>query len=341
MPRTTLTLSCGALLLALLATPGAAQQRHVSVNNSNWTHTSVDNGHRLEIRATGEVELNDEGDWVESLPSGGRLVVEEEGRGPDRRVEFRPEGGGVRVLYFVDGRERAMDAEGQAWVRRTLGHAAREGGLGAERRVQRIRARRGVGGVLEEIGRIRSDVGRRLYFGALFRGDPMRDDEYARSLREVGRIRSDVEKRLVLTGAMGAARGGRLASLLEATGTIDSDVETRLVLSRVVAGHTLEDAAARQAFFAALDGMQSDVERRLVLSSLVSRETPSRAVLLGALRSTQRIDSDVEKRLVLMRVPVARLEDDDVSRAFMDVTRTIRSDVERSMVLRHLARSGR
>lgn len=341
MPRTTLHLSCGALLLALLATPGAAQNRSVSVNNSQWTHTSTDNGHRLEIRANGEVELNDEGDWVESLPSGGRLVVEESGRGDDRRAEFRPDGNGVRVLYFVDGRERAMDAEGQAWVRRTLGHAAREGGLGAERRVQRIRARRGVGGVLEEIGRIRGDSGRRLYFGALFRGAPMRDDEFARAVREVGRIRSDAEKRLVLTGAMDAARGGRLAALLEAAGTIDSDAETRLVLTRVVSSHSLEDGAARQAFFAAVDGIGSDAERRLVLSSLVNRGTPSRAVLLGALRSAAAIRSDAEKRLVLMQVPAARLQDDDLSRAFMDVVGTIRSDSERSLVLRHLARSGR
>jgi hypothetical protein len=342
MSRTTLHLSCGALLLALFATPGAAQQRSVSVNNSNWTHTSIDNGHRLEIRANGEVELNDEGDWVESLPLGGRLVVEETGRGADRRAEFRPDGNGVRVLYFVDGRERAMDAEGQAWVRRTLGHAAREGGLGAERRVQRIRARRGVAGVLEEIGRIRSDSGRRLYFAALFRGAPMRDDEFARAVREVGRIRSDAEKRLVLTGAIDAARdGGRLAALLEAAGTIDSDAETRLVLTRVASSHSLEDGATRQAFFTAVDGIGSDAERRLVLTSLVSRGTPSRAVLLAALRSAAAIRSDAEKRLVLMQVPAARLHDDDLSRAFMDVVQTIRSDSERSLVLRHLARSGR
>ncbi|HEX8454288.1 MAG TPA: hypothetical protein VF647_19570 [Longimicrobium sp.] len=342
MPRTTLSLSCGALLLALLATPGAAQQRHVTVNNSNWTHTSIDGGQRLEIRATGDVELNDEGDWVESLPAGGRLVVEEEGRGPDRRAEFRPEGSGVRVLYFVDGRERAMDAEGQAWIRRTLGDAAREGGLGAERRVRRIRARRGVGGVLEEIGRVRSDSGRRLYFRALFDGEPMRDDEYARALREVGRIRSDSEKRLVLSGATDAARGGRrLAALLEAAGTIDSDAETRLVLTRVLERHTLEDGDTRQAFFTAVDGIGSDSERRLVLTRLIQRGTPSRAVLVGALRSAGQIRSDAEKRLVLMQVPVARLEDDGISHAFMDVTRTIRSDSERALVLRHLARSGR
>jgi hypothetical protein len=341
MPRTTLHLSCGALLLALLATPSAAQSRSVSVHNSQWTHTSIDNGHRLEIRANGHVELNDEGDWVESLPSGGRLVVEETGRGPDRRAEFRPDGSGVRVVYFVDGRERAMDAEGQAWVRRTLGHAAREGGLGAERRVERIRARRGVGGVLDEIGRIRSDSGRRLYFGALFRGAPMRDDEFARAVREVARIRSDAEKRLVLTGAIDAARGGRLAALLEAAGTIGSDAETRLVLTRVAGSHSLDDGAARQAFFAAVDGIGSDAERRLVLTSLVGRGTPSRSVLLGALRSAAHIRSDAEKRLVLMQIPAARLQDDDISRAFMDVTRTIGSDSERSLVLRHLARSSR
>jgi hypothetical protein len=339
MSRTTLHL---ALLLALLATPGAAQQRHVRVNNSNWTHTSVDNGHRLEIRATGEVELTEEGDWVESLASGGRLVVEEEGRGPERRAEFRPDGSGVRVLYFVEGRERAMDAEGQAWVRRTLGHAAREGGLGADRRVQRIRARRGVAGVLEEIGRIRSDTARRLYLLALLRGAPMRDDEFARALRETGSMRSDMEKRLVLTAALEEARGrGRLASLLEAAGTIDSDMEARLVLTQAASRYPMEDGPALQAFFAAADRIGSNMERRLVLTSVLGHGTPSRAVLLAALASARGIGSDMEKRLVLMQVPTARLREDAISRAFMDVARTIRSDTERSLVLRHLLASSR
>lgn len=342
MPRTTLHLNCGALLLALLATPGAAQQRSVSVHNSNWTHTSIDGGHRLEIRATGDVELSDEGDWVESLPSGGRLVVEEDGRGPERRAEFRPDGSGVRVLYFVEGRERAMDAEGQAWVRRTLGHAAREGGLGAERRVQRIRARRGVSGVLDEIGRIRSDTGRRLYLLALLRGAPLRDDELARALRETANMRSDMEKRLVLTGAMGDARGGgRLAALLDATGTIESDMEARLVLTQVASRHSLEEGRVLDAFFAAVDRIGSSMERRLVLTSVLRRETPSRAVLLAAFESARGIGSDMEKRLVLMQVPTARLRDDAVSRAFMDVARTIRSDSERSLVLRHILASSR
>ena len=331
------------LLLALAAAPLAAQNRiTVERGGGRWNHVAINDGHRLEIRGSGEVELNDEGDWVTGLSSGGRVVVEEEGRGPERRAEFRPDGGGVRVVYAVDGRERALDAEGQAWVRRVLRDAVRESGLGADRRVARIRARRGVGGVLEEIGSIRSDTGKRMYYAALFGGAPLRDDEFARSMREAARIRSDVEKRLVLTNASaGAQSAPRLAALLQTAGTLDSDVETRLVLGRVATSGSLEDAAARQAFFAAVDRVDSDVERRLILSPIIRRPAVSRALLMGTLRAARGIDSDVEKRLVLTQVPAARLEDDEISRAYMDVARTIGSDVERSLVLRHLARSTR
>ena len=332
------------LALALLAAPLAAQN-HVRIetgNTSRWTHSTVNDGHRLEIRGTGRVDFNDEGDWVTGLSPDGRMTVEEEGRGPERRADFRPAGDGVRVAYTVDGRERAMDAEGQAWLRRVIGHAVRESGLGAEGRVARIRSRRGVGGVLDEIGRIRSDVGRRMYFNALFSGAPLNEGEYVRAMREVGRMGSDVEKRLVLSQAVREADGGaRLAALLGATGMFDSDVETRLVLSQVTTRHDLDDAAARTAFFAAVDRMDSSVERRLVLSPVLRRGTPSRPVILAALRSAARIGSDGEKRLILTQLPAARLDDEGISRAFMDAVRTIRSDTERSLVLRHVTRGAR
>lgn len=330
--------------LALFAAP-AAGQRNVRIdsgNTSRWTHSTVDGGHRLEIRGTGRVEFNDAGDWVTDLSPDGRMTVEEEGRGPERRAEFRPAGDGVRLTYTVDGRERAMDAEGQAWLRRVIGHAVRESGLGAEGRVARIRSRRGVGGVLDEIGRIRSDVGRRMYFNALFSGAPLGEGEYVRAMREAARIGSDVEKRLVLSRAVRDADGGaRLAALLGTTGMIGSDVETRLVLNEVATRHDLEDAAARTAFFVAVDRMDSSVERRLVLTPVLRRGTPSRPVILAALRSAGRIESDVEKRLVLTQLPASRLDDEGISRAFMDAVRTIRSETERALVLRHLTRGAR
>jgi hypothetical protein len=331
------------LALALLAAPVAGQNRErvETVNQSRWTHSTVNDGHRLEIRGTGRVEFNDAGDWVTGLSPDGRMVVEEEGRGPERRAEFRPSGDGVRLTYSVDGRERAMDREGEAWLRRVIGHAVRESGLGAEGRVARIRSRRGVGGVLEEIGRIRSDVGKRMYFNALFAGAPLGEGEYVRAMREVGRIDSDVEKRLVLSQAVREAdSGARLAALLDATEMIDSDVETRLVLGQVTSRHGLDDGAVRNAFFSAVDGMDSSVERRLVLSPVL-RGNPSRAVILAALRATGEIGSDVEKRLILMQLPRSRMDDEGISRAYMDVVRTMRSDTERSLVLRHLARGAR
>ncbi|HEX5725486.1 MAG TPA: hypothetical protein VFX98_08465 [Longimicrobiaceae bacterium] len=371
MPGITLSPRPLALAAALLLAVPAAAQRH----ESNVIH--VDGNHRLEVRLSGQVDFNDEGDWVTAVGPGGRLLVEERGRGDDRRVEFTPGGdGGVAVRYLVDGRARALDEEGRAWARRVIREAVRENGLGAERRVARIRARRGVGGVLEEVAGIRSDVAKRVYYRALLASGPMSGAEFGRVMDDVRqRVRSDVETRLVLVEAVDHAEGGRLAAVLRAAEGIDSDVETRLVLHRALERHRLEDAAARAAFFRAVEGigsdvetrlvlhqaaarlrlaegdtreaffravdrMESDVERRIVLSSVLRGDAPE-ATVVAALGSARGMRSDVERRIVLMQVPARLLRSPRVSAAYRAVVDAMGSDVERSLALRRLANETR
>lgn len=353
-----------------IAAPAAAQERSHITHNSE-TRIIDDNGsRRLEIRSSGAVEFNDAGDWVTAVPAGGHLTIEERGPGSDRRIEFRPGDRGPRVSYFVDGRERALDASGRAWAQRLVLHAVRESGLGAERRVARIRARGGVDAVLSEIGELGSDVSRRYYYRALLGGQPLSDREFSRVMDDVGRrMRSDAETRLVLTYAVERAGDGALAALLRAAEGMRSDLETRLVLNQVSRHHRLADAASREAFFRAVGGMRSDLERRLVLTAVAdarlaegaSRDAFFRAVgqmdsdlerrlvlsrvlrgeapeatVLAAIHSAAQMNSDLEKRLVLTRVPSAHLARPRIAAAYRRVAEAMRSDAERRLALRRL-----
>lgn len=362
----------GTLVLAALAmaAPACAQQRSHTVHDGETHIVNTHDGRHLEIRSRGAVEFNDAGDWVTSVAPGGQFTAEERDGGSERRIEFRPGEGGPRIRYFVNGDERPLDASGRAWAQRLVFRAVRESGLGAERRVARIRARSGVNGVLQEIERMESDVARRHYYRALLNGGPLSDGEFARVMDDVGRrMDSDVETRLVLFDAVDRAEdGARVAAVLRAAERIDSDVETRLVLNRVNERHRLADAASRDAFFRAVGGMGSDVERRLVLNAAVEdglADGPSRdaffravsafdsdverrlvlshvlraaseAATIAAIQSAGEMSSDVEKRLVLSQVPSARLRSPRVAAAYRRVADAMSSSTERRMVMRRL-----
>jgi hypothetical protein len=358
------------LAAVLLAVPADAQRTRTE-HGETWVSVDDHDGRRTELRTTGNVQFNDEGDWVVSVAPGAYLTVSESGRGTDRRIEFRPGQGGMRVRYTVEGDDRRLDAAGRAWAPGLIGKAVRESGLGAGARVARIRARGGVAGVLADMGRLQSDSGRRAYYRALLAGGAMSNAEFARVMADVGRrMGSDTETRLVLVEAVDHAEGsGRLAALLDAAVGMESDTETRLVLIRAAERHRLADAAARQAFFRAVGGIRSDtearlvlisvadqrlaegdgrdaffravggiesnVERRLVLTSVLGQR-PSEATVVGALQSARGMSSDVEKRLVLSQVPSSMLRNGRVTAAYRAVVDAMRSDSERRIALNRL-----
>lgn len=367
------TLLAGTLALAAALAPSApagAQREHSHIIEDGETRIIDDNGsRRLEIRSRGAVEFNDARDWVASVGAGGLFTVQERDGG-ERRIEFRPGDGGARARFFVNGRERPLDAAGRAWAQPLILRAVRESGVGAERRVARIRARGGVNAVLAEIGQIRSDVARRHYYRALLNGGSLSAGDFSRVMEDVGRrMSSDVETRLVLTEATAQARdGARLAALLRVAEGMDSDVETRIVLNHVSRHHRLAEGAAREAFFRVVRGMDSDVERRLVLNAVAderladgsSRDAFFRAVdafdsdverrlvlsqilrdapeatVIAAIQSAAEMDSDVEKRLVLTQVPSAHLRSARVAAAYRRAAHGMGSDSERGMVMRRL-----
>ena len=361
------TLSLAAALL--LAVPAGAQ-RH---ERTEQTHIVQEhNGQRLEVRMRGDVEINDEGNWVQRVSPGGSLMVEERTRGTTRRADFTPgQGGRVDVRYQVDGRVRQMDARGREWASAAILQAVRGSGLGARERVAGLRQRGGVPAVLNEVGRMRGDGARRAYYQALLGGQPLSPADMSRVMADVDRrMDSDMERRIVLVHALEHARGeGAMQAILEAAGGLDSDMETRIVLHRALERGPLP-GGAQQAFFRAVDGMNSDMERRIVLTRWLERGgtpdaaffraldgidsdmerrivltqllrgSPGEASTVAALHSAARMDSDMEKRIVLGQVPAAQLRNQRVTAAYRAVVERMDSDHERAIALQRLARGG-
>ena len=359
------TLSLAAALL--MALPAAAQ-RH---ERSEQTHIVQEhNGHRLEVRMRGAVEINEDGNWVERVSPGGSLMVEERSGGTTRRVDFTPgQGGRVDVRYQVDGREREMDARGREWASAAILQAVRGSGLGARERVAHLRERGGVPAVLNEVGRMRGDGARRAYYQALLAGQPLSPAEMSRVMADVDRrMDSDTERRIVLIHAMEHERGeGAMRAILDAAGGMDSDTETRIVLHHALARGPLT-GEAQQAFFRSMDRMESDLERRIVLTRWVERGgaadgaffgtldriesdlerrivltqllrgSPSEASTVAALHSAAKMDSDLEKRIVLTQVPAGQFRNRRVTAAYRAVVDRMHSDHERAIALQRLAR---
>lgn len=289
------------LAAALLLAVPAGAQRH---ERSEQAHILQEHdGHRLEVRMRGDVEINEDGNWVQRVSPGGSVMVEERTRGITRRADFTAgQGGRVDVRYQVDGRVRQMDARGREWASAAILQAVRGSGLGARERVARLRQRGGVPAVLTEVGRMRGDGARRAYYQALIAGHPL-------SAADMSRVMADVDRRM------------------------DSDMERRIVLTRWLERGGPEDAA----FFRAVDGIDSAMERRIVLTQVL-RGSPSEASIVSALHSAARMDSDMEKRIVLGQVPAAQLRNGRVTAAYRAVVDRMASDHERAIALRRLAR---
>jgi hypothetical protein len=184
----------------------------------------------------------------------------------------------------------------------------RQFGFGAEERVKAILEKKGVNGVLEEIGLLTGNYARRLYFVALI-------DLAKLDTRTVVPILQQVGDRMT------------------------SDYDRRLVLERAASRVSLEEPAT-SAYVAAIDRMKSRSEKRLVLTHLIEHTTLSVNAQRSALSAIPRIHSDYDRRLVLTAY-LNRYGLEGFREPFGEAVQSIKSNYDRRQVLTQVARNGK
>ena len=294
-----------------IAVPAASAQQAAASRTETTSHqrTSMmwsDDGRTVTVLIEGAVQFGDDDASVTGLDAGSTLVIEEKVRGePTRRIEYRREGSGIRRTYAVDGNVRAEDAGSQAWLARILPELIREHGINAPARVERIYRAEGADGVLREAGRIRSDGVKRTYL------------------------------RLLLTHTSSLTTPQQVTALRMVEREIGSDGDKHSVLIALAPLVSLQDARARDAWFAAASSIGSDGDRQRALLAMLPRAEADAASLTALLRSADGIGSDGDRSRLLIAATDARALAAPAAReAWFAAAAGIGSDGDHSRALR-------
>jgi beta-lactamase regulating signal transducer with metallopeptidase domain len=326
--------------------------------------------------AAGKFTFNSDFTDIATLASGGRIVIEVDYGAHDRRVTVQRGSGGLERVFKVDGDVRPFDDEAKAWLRETLTFLLRRTGFMAEARARWILERRGIQGLIEELGELTGDYTRRIYYQAAVESGKLDAAGYERLVTMAGQsiesdyelaeflivvaqkqpltetmqagfvtaaksISSDYERHRVLKAAL--SRPGLTpaiqAGMLEAATDISSDYELAELLIEVNEARSI-DEAVRPAFFRAANTLQSDYEHRRVLDAVVKRAGMSPAMLLDVLTSAKTITSDYELAELLTAVGGSYVLDDALRPAFFAAASTLNSDYEHGRTLLSVVEHG-
>lgn len=280
----------------------SAQMTESSRSKSTWNWINQDGNQKIEVRVENKVEFNDDYSDVSNIPGDGALRIHDSRGSRTFRLHItRGSAGELKREYSVDGRAREFDAEGRIWLREVLLQAARQGGLDARNRVQRIARARGARGVVEEITHLKGDYVRRIYFEEFLQIPGVGDAELKTALRN-------------------------------ASQTIDSDYERAQLLLQVARVFVSKGDLVSE-YFAALNRMESDYERRRTLSGVLKREPLSRDALAAMAQSAKAIGSDYEKAVFLIQAGDRYHSDDRLRTDWFNTLRSVESDYEHHRVL--------
>ena len=211
---------------------------------------------RLEVWVDGDVTFSDDDTTVAQIAPGGFLYVEERRGFRTRRVTVEPAlGGGVQVTHTVNGRSQRDGEESHDALARLFLRVIRLTAIGAEPRVSRILAERGVYGVLDELAHIEGSRANSRYLTALLQ----QGDLDAAELSEVA---------------------DRASDHIPSSGT-----RAEFLIAALPAYLVVEPAL--DAYFDAVSSISSSASQARVLDAVLARD-PDRRTLVRVLGSARR-----------------------------------------------------
>lgn len=332
------------LAISTVASEGFAERvmTQLELNGrQNYSYSSTSDTARVRMRLSGDVVLNEAETDVVRLGKGARLKISEDRDGVEHELEVFGKDGIIQRRYQRDGQAMAIDAEGRAWLSRTLPTVMRESGINAEARGKRLLAKGGPNALLADMALLGSDHAKARYLAVLYANARLDDAQLARSLDLAKGIESDFELRNSLDAALGsqALSPAHQAQVLALAADISSDFEVAELLI-AVAGRMPATGVARDAWQAAIANISSDFEHRRVLEALLTQRGVTPASVQLALESAEGIGSDFELRNVLERAARHTRGNPAVLATYVARTRQVSSDFEAREALSALIDAG-
>ena len=325
---------------------GGHGSSHVSeVDILGWHTTSLSvSGPTRSLRAEihGQIAFTPDETDVASLDAGGTAMFQETVGGSTRRIELSEDKGQLKRHYFVNGSERAYDADAHTWFAALVPSLIRESGLGAEARVARLYDKGGANAVLDEIERIQSGYARGVYLKLLTAHGKLAPGQIDRAMRIAGDLDGDYEKQQALqnlfaTQSLDAAE--QIAFFHQVT-RVGGNYEKSELLSHSV-DKLVDDAAVRSAWLAAAASVSGDYEHARSLKAILALGKLNDAQLGEVVASSASIGGDYEHAEVLKAAITQAHDVNAIAPAVIRSAQKIGGAYERSQTLLALIRAGK
>ncbi|MGE3526062.1 MAG: hypothetical protein AB7I33_09080, partial [Gemmatimonadales bacterium] len=235
-----------------------------------WTVKLRGDGCRVDFRAEGTIEFNQDFTDIKSISRGGFLQLDVTQDGVRRELEVRPDGGALKYTWKVDGTDRPWDAGAKAWFASFLIELDRRTAVAVDVRLPKLLQQGGVPAVLRETGLMSSDWARTTYYMALLDRRKLSPSE----MRDM---------------------------LHQAAAMTESDFHAAQLLTRVTK-EGLTDPGVRAAFLEVANGIDSDFHQAQILDALLDRGKPTEAEVQFVLDHVRTMESDFHKAQVLDHV---------------------------------------
>ncbi len=269
--------------------------------DAEYHYRSFDLTHRFEVWVAGDVTFTADDRGVARIAPDGFLHIEERRSFRTRRVTVEPgTAGAVQITHTVNGRAQPDDEAGRDELARLFLRVIRQTAIGAETRVGRLLAERGVDGVFAELARIEGSRATSRYLTALLEQGDLTAAQLARV--------ADTARRKISSSA----------------------TRSRFLIDALP--FYVGDDTALDGYFAAARTISSSESHARVLHAVLERE-PDRGMLVRVLRAARSISSSGTKSRVLIAASATYAPDDVMPEAFFDAADSVSSSSDRARVL--------
>jgi hypothetical protein len=316
----------------------------------------------MEVKASGDIELNDEETDVKNISKNGFLFIEERNWMTYRTLEISVQANGALQRKFsLQGHESEFDAEAQTWLSRILPDLARRSGIGAKFRIQRIIEKQGVTAAINEMSLVESNRAVQIYFMEILNQPNMSSESLQKALRKVSKEMSSssrLSETLILAAKKFSDDSLFTTALMKAAGKISSSStqsETLVQLASMrkldrpsaiamagsieeissssskeyaleaMAEHSPNDDDVWSAYLRAVESVSSSSEQGRALEALLKRADISRNVLFRFLKITEQIASSSVQSNVLTRFVKVCPNDDALLSTYLETVGRISS----------------
>jgi len=303
-----------------------------------YSHTERNGANATEINYRGKIAFTDDERDIKSISPGGYFKFSKTTFGNTRSVLIESSGDGVLTRTYSAGRqEQPYEPEGRKWLADMLPEIIATSGIGAEERVRRIYAKKGVNGVLETIENVDNDHARSTYLGYLMEQPNLSEKDRLTVLEKVSGIGSDHEKANLLRRVSGTYLRGNQTSqaYIRAASSIGSDHEKSQLFRHLLGSLSLNEANTA-AVTKAVASIGSDHEKAGVVRFLLQQNKLDGAGLQQVLPVIGSIGSDHEKAGVLRAMLGNQALTGTHFKTLTGLIDRLGSDHEKSGVITHL-----